>query len=65
MLLLKRAKHDAVLIATGVYKARDIKPGISLKGLYLPVPDRFNKSLGDEVADFENGLLNAEAKMWW
>ncbi len=30
-----RAKHDSVLIATGVYKARDIKtPGIGLPGIH-------------------------------
>ena len=61
-----RAKHDAVLIATGVYKARDIKvPGIGLDGVvpaldFLTASNR--KSLGDEVAEFDSGLLNAENK---
>ena len=61
-----QARHDAVLIATGVYKARDIKlPGIGLNGVvpaldYLTASNR--KSLGDNVADFENGLLNAAGK---
>ena len=61
-----RAKHDAVLIATGVYKARDIKvPGIGLDGVvpaldFLTASNR--KSLGDEVAEFDSGMLNAENK---
>ena len=61
-----RAKHDAVLIATGVYKARDIKvPGIGLDGVvpaldFLTASNR--KSLGDEVAAFDSGMLNAEDK---
>ncbi|MGB0162444.1 MAG: NAD(P)-dependent oxidoreductase [Candidatus Puniceispirillaceae bacterium] len=61
-----RAKHDAVLIATGVYKARDIKvPGIGLDGVvpaldFLTASNR--KSLGDEVAAFDSGMLNAEGK---
>lgn len=61
-----RARHDAVLIATGVYKARDIQvPGIGLDGVvpaldFLTASNR--KSLGDEVAAFDNGDLNAEKK---
>ena len=61
-----RAKHDAVLIATGVYKARDIQvPGIGLDGVvpaldFLTASNR--KSLGDEVAAFDSGVLNAEDK---
>ncbi len=61
-----RAKHDAVLIATGVYKARDIRaPGVGLDGIvpaldYLTASNR--KSFGDEVAEFDNGTLNAENK---
>ncbi|MGB2262247.1 MAG: FAD-dependent oxidoreductase, partial [Candidatus Puniceispirillaceae bacterium] len=56
----------AVLIATGVYKARDIAaPGSGLDGIvpaldYLTASNR--KSLGDEVADFDLGILNAEGK---
>ncbi|MCH2564340.1 MAG: NAD(P)-dependent oxidoreductase [SAR116 cluster bacterium] len=59
-----REAHDAVLVATGVYKARDISaPGIGMGGIvpaldYLTASNR--KSLGDEVADFDSGLLNAE-----
>ena len=61
-----RAAHSAVLIATGVYKARDIAaPGSGLDGIvpaldYLTASNR--KSLGDEVADFDSGILNAEGK---
>ena len=61
-----RATHNAVLIATGVYKARDIAaPGSGLDGIvpaldYLTASNR--KSLGDEVADFDSGILNAEGK---
>ena len=61
-----RDKHDAVLIATGVYKARELKmPGSGLGGVvpaldYLTASNR--KSLGDEVAEFENGQLNAAGK---
>jgi glutamate synthase (NADPH) small chain len=61
-----RAKHDSVLIATGVYKARDIKtPGIGLGGIhaaldYLTASNR--KSFGDAVPDFDNGMLDAKGK---
>jgi len=61
-----RGKHDAVLIATGVYKARDIAcPGAGLDGVvpaldYLIASNR--KGLGDDVPAFESGALNAEGK---
>jgi glutamate synthase (NADPH/NADH) small chain len=61
-----RQQHDAILIATGVYKARDIAgPGSGLPGLvpaldYLIASNR--KWFGDEVPDFESGILNAEGK---
>jgi glutamate synthase (NADPH/NADH) small chain len=61
-----RGKHDAVLIATGVYKTRDLKaPGSDLGGIvraidYLTASNR--KSFGDDVAEFESGELNAEGK---
>ena len=61
-----RAKHDAVLIATGVYKAREIGgPGAGLPGIvkaldFLITSNR--KSLGDAVPDYESGLLNAAGK---
>ncbi|NCF46631.1 MAG: FAD-dependent oxidoreductase [Alphaproteobacteria bacterium] len=61
-----RAKHDAVLIATGVYKARDISlPGSELNGV-VPALDFLiasnRKSLGDMVPAFDDGTLNADGK---
>ncbi len=61
-----REKHDAVVIATGVYKARDISlPGSGQKGIvpaldYLTASNR--KGLNDDVPAFESGELNAEGK---
>ena len=61
-----RGQHDAILIATGVYKARDITaPGMGAKGIvaaldYLTASNR--KSFGDDVPDFDDGALNAEGK---
>ncbi len=61
-----RARHDAVLIATGVYKSRDLGgPGAGLDGIvqaidYLTASNR--KSFGDDVPEFDNGELNAEGK---
>lgn len=61
-----RARHDAVLVATGVYKARDIGgPGSNLAGIvpaldYLTASNRHG--LGDAVPEFEDGTLNAAGK---
>ncbi len=61
-----RARHDAVLLATGVYQARDIGgPGSGLPGIvpsldFLIASNR--KGLGDTVPDFDSGLLNAAGK---
>ena len=61
-----RGRHDAVLIATGVYKTREIQaPGVGAKGIvkaldYLTASNR--KSFGDDVAEFDNGELNAQGK---
>ena len=61
-----RTRHDTVLIATGVYAAKDLKcPGSSATGVfpaleYLTASNR--KGLGDEVAAFDDGTLNAEGK---
>ena len=61
-----RDRHDAVLVATGVYKARDIKaPGVGAAGVvkaldYLIASNR--KSFGDAVPLFDDGSLNAEGK---
>ena len=61
-----KAKHDAVLIATGVYKARDVKlPGAGLANVF-PAMDFLTasnrKGLGDAVPTFDDGTLNAEGK---
>ena len=61
-----RGTHDAVLIATGVYKSRDLMgPGSGAGGIvraidYLTASNR--KSFGDEVPEFDSGELNAEGK---
>ncbi len=61
-----RGKHDAVLIATGVYKSRELDaPGAGAAGIvraidYLTASNR--KSFGDEVAEFDDGTLNAKGK---
>ena len=61
-----RGKHEAVLIATGVYKTRALEaPGSGAKGIvraidYLTASNR--KSFGDDVEEFDNGSLNAEGK---
>jgi glutamate synthase (NADPH) small chain len=61
-----RGHHDAVLIATGVYKARELMvPGAGLDGVipaltYLIASNR--KGLGDEVAEFDSGALNAHGR---
>lgn len=61
-----RQTHAAVIIATGVYKARDIGgPGAGLAGI-VPALDYLTASnklgLGETVPDFDSGLLNAEGK---
>jgi glutamate synthase (NADPH) small chain len=59
-------QHDAVLIATGVYKSRDIEaPGVGARGIvkaldYLTASNR--KSFGDDVTEFDSGELNASGK---
>ena len=61
-----RGKHDAVLIATGVYKSRELQaPGSGAEGIvraidYLTASNR--KSFGDVVEEFESGELNAQGK---
>ncbi len=61
-----KKKHDAVLIATGVYKPREIEiPGSNLKNIF-PAMDFLTasnkKGLGDKVKLFDDGTLNAEGK---
>ena len=61
-----KEKHDAILIATGVYKAREIDiPGHNLKNIF-PAMEFLSasnkKGLGDKVKLFDDGTLNAEGK---
>jgi glutamate synthase (NADPH/NADH) small chain len=61
-----KKKHDAVLIATGVYKPREINLiGSNLKNIF-PAMDFLiasnRKGLGDKVEKFDNGILNAQNK---
>jgi glutamate synthase (NADPH) small chain len=61
-----RKKHDAVLIATGVYKSREVNlPGNDLDNIFpamefLTASNK--KGLGDKVELFDKGTLNAEGK---
>ena len=61
-----REKHDAILIATGVYKAREIDlPGSDLANIFpamefLTASNK--KGLGDKVSLFDDGTLNAKGK---
>ena len=61
-----RKKHDAILIATGVYKAREVNlPGNDLANIFpamefLTASNK--KGLGDKVDLFDKGILNAEGK---
>ncbi len=61
-----RESHDAVLIATGVYKTRELKaPGVGANGIvraidYLTASNK--KSFGDDVPEYDSGELNAEGK---
>ena len=61
-----KSQHDAILIATGVYKAREIEiPGSNLENIF-PAMDFLTasnkKGLGDKVKLFDDGTLNAENK---
>jgi len=61
-----RQRHDAVLIATGVYKARELQlPGVGLSNIFaamtfLTASNR--KGLGDDVPAFDDGTLDAAGK---
>ena len=61
-----QAEHDAVIIATGVYKSRDLQmPNAESDGVvkaidFLTASNR--KSFGDAVPEFDSGELNAEGK---
>jgi len=61
-----KGMHDFVLIATGVYKSRDLAgPGSGAGGIvkaidFLTASNR--KGFGDAVPEFDSGELNAEGK---
>ncbi|ESQ93119.1 dihydropyrimidine dehydrogenase subunit A [Asticcacaulis sp. AC460] len=61
-----REKHDAILVATGVYKARRLSvPTANPTGVvaaldYLITANKI--SFGDDIADFNSGKLNADGK---
>ena len=61
-----RETHDAILIATGVYKARELQaPGVGTGGVvkaldYLIASNR--KGFGDDVPGFDDGTFNAAGK---
>ncbi|MCY3879794.1 MAG: NAD(P)-dependent oxidoreductase [Rhodobacteraceae bacterium] len=61
-----RRRHDALFVATGVYRARELDcPGTGLGNIvpaleYLTASNR--KSFGDAVPEFDSGQLNASGK---
>ena len=61
-----RERHDALLVATGVYKPRAIKvPGVGAAGVvealdYLTASNR--KNFGDAVPEWDDGRLNAAGR---
>jgi len=61
-----RERHDALFIATGVYKARRLQaPGAGLRGIvpalaYLTASNRVG--FGDRVPEYEDGTLDAAGK---
>jgi glutamate synthase (NADPH) small chain len=61
-----RERHDAVLIATGVYNTRDVQlPGAGLNNTvqaidYLTVSNKVG--MGDTIAEFESGDMDAKGK---
>ncbi len=61
-----RQKHDAVLIATGVYKLRGVGgPGAGLSGVvqaldYLTISNKVG--FGDKIAEYTDGTMNAEGR---
>ncbi len=61
-----RKEHDAILIATGVYKPREIElPGNDLENIFPAMEFLIasnKKGLGDKVELFDKGILNAEGK---
>ena len=61
-----REEHDSIIIATGVYKSRDINLNQEKFSNVIPALEYLTTSnkvgLKDKVKDFDNGLLNAQNK---
>ena len=61
-----RGRHDAVLIATGVYKPRALaQPGSNLKNVIQAMPYLITANrvgLGDRVEEFSSGLYDAQGR---
>jgi glutamate synthase (NADPH/NADH) small chain len=61
-----RSRHDAILLATGVYKPREMCALDAQLGRIVPALDYLiasnRKGFGDPVLEFDNGTLNAEGK---
>ena len=61
-----RARHDAVLIATGVYRPREIMVAGAELGHVVPALDYLiasnKKGFGDKVSAFDSGALDAKGK---
>ena len=61
-----KKKHDAILIATGVYKSREINLNKSEANNVIPALEYLiasnKKGLNDYVKEFENGRLDAKNK---
>jgi glutamate synthase (NADPH/NADH) small chain len=61
-----REEHQAIVIATGVYKSRDINLNEKNFSNVIPALDYLTTSnkvgLKDKIEDFDNGLLNAHNK---
>ncbi len=61
-----RSRHDAVFIATGVYRSRELKgPSIGANGIvraidYLTASNR--KGFGDSVPEFDSGEMDAAGR---
>jgi glutamate synthase (NADPH) small chain len=61
-----RKRHDAILVATGAYKSRQLTlPGVGVKGVvqalsYLITSNKIG--LGDKVESYEDGTHNAHGK---
>ena len=61
-----KAKHDAILVATGAYKSRQINLNYSNASNVIPALEFLiasnKKGLKDNVIDFDNGKLNSQNK---